>query len=391
MEQCDILICGAGISGLLLASELSKYFFVVVLEKNSREECSKKFWLTSKDCLDANPNLQACVDSEWDEMEFVSNNRTRFAARGEYVLWNTKFLEDHLIDRIIKNGSLVRYKHRFYGYRRAREGIVAYANALSFSSPLLIDCMGYSSPIVASENLARILGYHHLYGRVIKLKNSMKPVAVDNVILSGRPFYLEVFPRSDGYANVVLIAPAKHTSSVAQLASDFDFIVERSHYAEFFDSSNIGEQLQGIVPIGSLRKTALDRILLFGEAGQVHPAASCTCLTKLLGQYKAVCERIARRMRSNQLSANDLRHVVTRMNAFTERFHQQMFSELSMWRSDKTEPFIELLHCLDQKSLDDFIFREITTKHLLQYETLIRLIRKRNFLWVRPLLKSLVT
>jgi len=391
MERCDILICGAGISGLLLASELSKHFFVVVLEKNSRGDCSTKFWLTSKDSLDANQELQMCVDSAWSEMEFVANDRSKFTARGEYILWNTRLLESHLIDRIVENGSKILYDHRFYSYKRTHDRIIAHANNVSFSSTLLIDCMGYSSPIAASANVVSILGYHHLYGRVIKLKSAIVPVAVDNVILSGQPSYLEIFPRSDGFANVVLIAPAESTNSVSKLEKDFEFIVERSHYSASFEDPRDGEKLQGIVPIGRLKRASLDRILFFGEAGQIHPAASCTCLSKLLHQYKVVCGRIRQQMNSNRLRSEDLRHVATRMNTFSQRLHQNMFVEISGWGSDKAERFIELLHCLDQRSLDDFIFRELTAKHLLRYENILNLIKKRNFLWLRPFFKTLFT
>jgi hypothetical protein len=391
MTHCDVVVCGAGISGLLLASELSKHLSVIVLEKNSRLKCSNKFWLTSKECLDINQELQACVDSEWSEMQFVASDRTKFTATGKYILWNTKLLENYLIDKIINSGSKIFYEHRLYSYKRTNSSIISYANNLSFSSSLLIDCMGYSSPIVSSTNAVHILGYYHLYGRVIKLKKYITPVALDNVILSGQPSYLEVFPRSDGFANVVLIASAKNTNSITKLENDFNFIVERSHYSEFFDNPAVGEKLRGIVPIGKIRKTSLDRILFFGEAGQVHPAASCTCLSKLLAQFRRVSEAILHNVNTDQLRAKDLKSVTVRMNKFSQKLHQSMFTEMSGWRSDRAESFLELLHCIDQKSLDDFIFREITLAHFFQYQNLIRVIQKRNFLWVRPFLKSLFT
>jgi hypothetical protein len=391
MTRCDIIICGAGISGLLLASELSKHLSVIVLEKNSRSQCSNKFWLTSKECLEINQELQACVDSEWSEMKFIASDRTKFTARGKYILWNTKLLESHLVDKIINNGSKMFYEHRLYSYKRTNNAIISYANNLSFSSSLLIDCMGYSSPIVNSTNAVHILGYYHLYGRVIKLKKDITPVALDNVILSGQPSYLEVFPRSDGFANVVLIAPAKNTNSTAKLENDFNFIVERSHYSEFFDNPGAGDKLRGIVPVGKIRKSSLDRILFFGEAGQVHPAASCTCLGKLLGQFRRVSESILHNVNTNQLRAKDLKSIAVRMNKFSQKFHQSMFMEIIGRRSDSAESFLELLHCIDQKSLDDFIFKEITLAHFLQYRNLIRVIQKRNFVWVRPLFRSLFT
>src|SRR2546421_8278923 len=178
----DVTICGAGISGLLLASELSKSFSVVVLERSGQPQCSTKFWLTTRQSLDENPELAEYIDSEWGEMDFIAYDRSKFTAKGRYVLWNTKKLESHLIGMISANGSEVLYQHRFYSYEVTKTSIRSYANNSIFDSRLLIDCMGYSSPIVSSANAVNILGYQHLYGRVMNLTKPISPIAVDNVI-----------------------------------------------------------------------------------------------------------------------------------------------------------------------------------------------------------------
>jgi flavin-dependent dehydrogenase len=273
MIRCDILICGAGISGLLLASELSKSFSVVVLEKNIQSKCSNKFWLTRKECLEANQELAGCVDSEWSEMDFISNDRSTFTAKGRYILWNTEKLEKFLIAEIKSNGSDVLYEHRFYSYKYLDGGILSYANNSAFDATMLIDCMGYSSPIVGSSHAINILGYHHLYGRTMRLKESMNPIALDNVLLSGKPSYLEVFPKADNTANVVLISPAKNTNSMAKLERDFEFIVEKSHYSELLEYVENCDTLHGIVPIGEMRKPALNRVLFFRRSRTDSPCS----------------------------------------------------------------------------------------------------------------------
>src|SRR4029077_14112270 len=274
MFKHDVTICGAGISGLLLASELSKSFSVVVLDRSRRPQCSPKFWLTTRQSLDDNPALSDCIDSEWSEMDFISFDRSTFTAKGHYILWDTTKLENYLIEAITANGSAVLYRHRFYSYEITNTSVRSYANTSVFESRLLIDCMGYSSPIVNAANAVNILGYQHLYGRVMNLTKPISPIAADNVIVSGRPSFLEVFPKSDGTANVVLIAPAQGIGSLANLKSDFNFIVRNTHYSDVLSPGYVGEALHGIVPIGKVRNRALERILFYGEAGQVHPAAS---------------------------------------------------------------------------------------------------------------------
>lgn len=388
MSTYDVTICGAGISGLLMASELSKSSSVVVLEKSGRPQCSNKFWLTTRQALDDNPEFSECIDSEWDAMDFIAYNRSKFTARGLYILWNTKKLEDYLIGLINANGSKVLYDHRFYSYEIKKHSIRSYANAFSFDSHLLIDCMGYSSPIVSSANAVNILGYHHLYGRTMNLNKPINQVAVDNVIISGTPSYLEVFPKSDGTANVVLIAPARSISSLEKLESDFNFIVSDTHYAEVLSPLDGCETLHGIVPIGKVRKQALNRILFYGEAGQIHPAASCTCLNKLLLGYKKVASRIKQSIDLDRVSADNLKHVVPRMSGFAQRFNRNLFRQMSHLTSHQGASFVELLQCFDEKSIDDLIFGEIRPTHFMQIANLLRVIRAKNTLWVTPFLRT---
>ncbi|HZG09110.1 MAG TPA: lycopene cyclase family protein [Allosphingosinicella sp.] len=390
MTDCDVVICGAGISGLLLAAEVSKYLSVVVIERNPRSACSNKFWLTSRQSLECNPELEAYIDSRWSEMEFIASTGDQFTAKSDYVLWDTHRLEAALLATIASNGANVLYEHRFYTYNYAGDRIIARANNCSFRAALLVDCMGFASPIVSGTGSVRILGYHHLYGRVLQLKKEITPVAADNVILSDSPALFEVFPRADGKANAVLIAPAASIRSTQTLAQEFNFIVEKSHYSAILEKMPGGEILQGVVPVGVVNSPALNRILFFGEAGQLHPAATGTCLTRLLLQYKSVAAGIRRTVEAGRLQAQDLARVTRPLGGFATKFHQSLFLEQTKATSSRGKAFIELLGCLDQKSVDDLIFGEITLAHFLQPDNLARVIRNRNFVWLRPLLRTLI-
>jgi flavin-dependent dehydrogenase len=389
MVDCDVTICGAGIAGLLMASELSKLYSVVVLEKAQRSQCSNKFWLTRRECLEINPDLAACVDSEWNELDFIANSRSKYTVRGRYILWNTKKLESYLVETIEANGSRLLYQHRFFSYGQTDNHVIAYANDSAFRSRLLIDCMGYSSSIVSATRAVSMLGYQHLFGQTMQLKCPISPIAADNVLLSGSPSFLEVFPKSDGTANVVLISPAKTAGSLSTLARDFRFIVNNTHYSNILAPLPNAAPLYGVVPIGRVRKRALDRMLFFGEAGQTHPAASCTCLNKLLFGFREAADRVSQRIESNRLKAKDLEDVMPHMRKFAQRFHQNLFRQLGTWTSDQGEALVDLLRCLDQKSLDDLIFGEIGPNHFMQVNNWKRVIRTRNTVWVKPLLQTM--
>ncbi|WP_205502866.1 hypothetical protein, partial [Rhodopseudomonas sp. BR0G17] len=50
---------------------------------------------------------------------------------------------------------------------------------------------------------------------------------------------------------------------------------------------------------------------------------------------------------------------------------------------------VELLHCLNEKSLDDLIFGEVGFGHFIQTDNLRRVTRARNTIWLAPLLQTL--
>lgn len=389
MRRFDVVVCGAGISGLLIASELSRFCSVLVIEKQPRSDCSRKFWLTKKDCLTSNMELIDCVDSEWDQLDFVANDRSTFTARGQYILWDTRRLESYLINQIHLNNSEVQYQTRLYGYQPLQDSISAFANSETFNTSLIIDCMGHSSPIVNATNSVKILGYHHLYGRTLGLRRPIAPVAVDNVILSDHPLFLEIMPKSGGTANVVMISPSASTKLSKVLVDDFNFAITKTHYADVFYPLRSSEELQGIVPIGRMRKRSLDRILFFGEAGQIHPAASCTCLNRMLKVYKETAKNIERRLLTDSVSAVDLSDAIPQPSLFSQRFHQNLFRQLNRSSSDQVRSMVELLHCLNEKSLDDLIFGEVGFGHFIQADNLRRVTRARNTIWLAPLLLTL--
>lgn len=390
MVDSDVTVCGAGISGLLIAAELSKSHSVTVLERGAEGQHSAKFWLTSREALDANPEYSHCVDSHWDEMDFISNARGTYTAKGQYVLWNTKRLEAHLIDTIVKNGSRIWYEHRFYSYERRDANIVSHANNSSFTSSVVIDCMGFSSPIVASSTAARIMGYHHLLGRTMQLSRPVRPIAADNVLLQGRsPSFLEVFPKSDGTANVVLIAPSSGVETLTALRADFEFIVNQTHYSRILRPTSNADPLYGVVPVGVMKKRALDRVFFYGEAGQTHPAASCTCLTRLLLSHKELAVDLSGLLASDKLSSKDLRKILPRKSSFSQRFNQNLFRQLNERTSEDGRAFVELLGCLDDASVDDLLFGEISPRHFLNATSWRRIVEKRNTAWLKPLARTI--
>src|ERR1035437_7768445 len=115
-KHFDVIIAGAGISGLLIASELSKSFSVLIIESKDELEINK-FWVTLKSCLNSNLHLKNYVDSYFNNMEFSDAYQNSYKLTGEYILWKTPELLDYLTNSVLSNKGKIYFSQRFCGYR----------------------------------------------------------------------------------------------------------------------------------------------------------------------------------------------------------------------------------------------------------------------------------
>lgn len=390
MEAYDIVIAGAGISGLILAKELSKEFSVLVIEKAQENKNLDRFWLTPKACLDKNPSLVDCIDNTYKSISFISHDQKAFNVYGDYILWDSEKLTNHFYIAALTNGAVVKYGFRFYSYSLENSRITVYANDKAFSAKLLIDCMGYASPLVQLNNAIEILGYYILYGGELLTKKLPPPIAMANILVGKNTSYLEVFPRSNGFAHTIIIKPVAQIDSFSQIKREFNFITKHSHIGQYFESYTSYKELKGIVPVGRISKSAFDRILFFGEAGQIQPTMTSTCLTKLLNYHEQYTAFVTEKVKSDKLKSTDLQKAPQTMNSFSRKFQIEIFREIQKWDSLNFSEFLDLLNCLDSKTLNDFMFDEIHLSQFFDLQKLSRIAKARNFIWIKPLIKSVL-
>lgn len=386
----DIIIVGAGISGLLLGSQLSQTHSILIIEKEDTIPLNK-YWLTNKKCSESSPELIKCVDTSYCYMDFHSYDGKSFRCSGEYLLWDTEKLTEELERIILSNSGVILKKHTFFAYQYSNDSIVISVNDKKFSSKLLVDCMGYSSPIIYAKHLIRIYGYYILNGSVVNLKKQIEPIGLSNILLSNRPKFLEVFPKSNNQAYVVLIEPEKSIKKNSSLGEEIKFIIEKSEYSQYFEKpSSESRYLYGLIPVGKLRTNALDRIFLFGEAGQMNPAATATCLTQLFYSYKEIASKLLQRLETNQLSKEKLVINTPYFTNGNKKFHLNLFRNILNWTSDDFSKLIYQMNKMDHDLVNQVIFGEINFKSLLNSKNIKNLIVNKNYFVLKPLLKSLL-
>ncbi len=313
-------------------------------------------------------------------MDFIGYDQTSYRCQGPYVLWDKNALVGLLQDKITANGGTLLTGHQFYSYFVRHDSGIVLANDKSFSTRLIVDCMGYASPIIYAKNVIDIYGYYLLYGATFFSSRLIEPVALHNVVLDKHPAYVEAFPTKDAKLHLAVIIPSKTARALGSLKEQFTFITKKSPYAGFIDTKQgSAEFLGGIIPVGMMRRRALDRLFFFGEAGQFNPPASATALTRMLYTYKATAQFLAERLLTNGLSRRDLNYGPPPFNWFNKRFQLGLFEGILRWDSDTFSSVLgELRRTGDDALLNDIMFGNLGASSVLSPPAMAKLCRARS-------------
>lgn len=358
MISADVVVAGGGVSGLLIASALAPKCSVVLLEQHDSAP-RNKYWLTEEQTVRQNPHLADCVDRRYDFMDFVAYDGTTATVKGNYSLWDTEKLIGRLEQEFQSAGGRMLTGQTLYSFSQTKEAIVVRANSLAIRARLLIDCMGFGSPIVGAKGVVEIKGYYILHGCEVGVKGDVRPVGLDNVVINRSPAYFELFPTSKGSAHAAIILPSRHHKPGRSIKSELMFILRKSHYSEqiVWEPSRLRKSYFGIVPVGRLRTPALDRIIFFGEAGQANPATTATALTRMLFVYRRLADSIERSLERDELGRRHLvRSMPEYMTPMNRRLQELLFESILSFDSDDFRLLVRELRDYPADAVNDLIF-----------------------------------
>lgn len=357
MRSVDVLIAGGGVAGLLVASALPAGINVVLVEQ-ADELPRRKYWLTDREAATLNPDLADCVDSVWNALDFVAHNGATATVPGMFTLWDTNRLSSHLEANALRNGLAILTGRRLYAVRPDRRGLTVRVSGENIRTRLMVDCMGFGSPLVGAHSTASISGYYVVYGAEVHLRRAIIPVGLDNVIAGARPTYFELFPTGTGTAHAAVILPTRSHRPDASIKADWNFIVQKSHYAEVVDWRSRGSaDYFGIIPVGRLRKRALDRTLFFGESAQANPATSATALTRMLRTYRDFGAFIVHQLHVDQLDGRTLaRHLPAVMSPMNRAFQECLFERVLEFTSEDFRELVEEIARCPPEVVSDLVF-----------------------------------
>ena len=355
----DIVIAGCGISGLLLGSELASRCKLLLLERK-RTVPRNKYWLTNNRSAENSPDLQGCIDRTYSYLDFVAYDNTKVRVHGKYHLWNTDRLIDHLTNKIEAAKTQILSNHTFHSYHYGKGNIVIHTNEKEISAKLLIDCMGYGSPIITAKDVVRIIGYFLMCGRSFRATGNIDPIGLHNLMIQDKPTYFEAFPTSEGLVHTAMIVPARRASSLKELGRDFNYVVRKTQYASMLEEvKDSPRNFFGIIPVGEVNKYSLNRLFFYGEAGQINPATSATGLTRMLYTYEETARFLLDRVRTEKLDKRSLNPSHIPYMSKTNRFFQEaLFRKLLKFNSDDFRGLVEEMGRYNDSLVNDMIFAD---------------------------------
>ena len=368
----DVIVLGAGVSGLLIGSELSKRHSVLVVDKATSLPMNK-YWVTEElnNKLIADMITNDCIEAKFSSMDFLTHTGFHHSIRGKYILWNSTRLVRFFQNKILANNSEVVLSSNFYSYSPDRDGVIVHINDSKIRTKIIVDCMGKDSRISYAKGISRIDGFYELYGKRVELDKPINPICLHNIIMGKSPYYLEVFPYNHS-AYVALLRPFLKARKKSRIKDMFNEIVNRSAYSKYFADSHEEVVVEGIVPVGVMRRNAINNVFFFGEAAFDNPSATGTCLSTIILKYQLIAEHLHKRILANKLTGNDLQYRLNKNGNFNMIFQNELFKKVIRWNSTDFDAMIHQISNLPDEIINEVLFSRLNMNDPMRYRCLFK-------------------
>ncbi len=378
--QFDAVIIGGGPAGLAIASQLSRNWRVLVVEKGEAGT-TKRSWFVPLNVVDD----EVRPFSFGGVTRFLANTCTGATAKWKarqfdrYPYINEKTLLPHWVETIRTNGSEVLGECEYRSHEVGTDGVTIDTARGKFQARLLIDCSGYNSAIAKQYGISRA-GYYwwSVFGAIGDHPNGLDGMEVGDYMLwqtfadttadlnaslqQGRPiFEYEILDPRTSFSLILYLRTEIMTREAMEPV--YQHIIRNEASTAAFHDMTIKELKYGWYPSASVsQELARERVIFAGDAA----CWTTPCgwgMSFILNNYRDFSAKLDAALRADTLGRAHLTSIPH--FRFRERSEIVLNSLITHFLSNAAAPlldrFIELFNPASQYHIDPLYCEKVFT------------------------------
>ena len=378
--QFDAVIIGGGPAGLAIASELSRNWRVLVVDKG-QAGTTKRSWFVPLNVVDEQVRpftyggvtrflASTCTGA-------TANWRARQFERYPYV--DEKTLLPHWVSVIQENGSEVLSECEYRWHEVSANGVSIDTARGKFQARLMIDCSGYNSSIAKQYGISRA-GYYwwSVFGAIGDHPNGLDGMEVGDYMLwqtfadttrnpnaslqEGRPiFEYEILDPRTSFSLILYLR--EEVMAREAMEPVYKHIIRNEATTAAFHDMEIKELKYGWYPSASVsQELARERVIFAGDAA----CWTTPCgwgMTFILNNYREFSAKLDAALRADTLGRAELAAIPH--FRFRERSEIVLNSLITHFLSNAAAPlldrFIELFNPTSEYHVDPLYCEKVFT------------------------------
>lgn len=392
MPDYAAIIIGGGIAGLSLGSELSKSHKILLLEKDVIGKTHKS-WTTEKK-IAKKAGILDYATLEFDKCFIKFFDSEKHFVYDKLVSFDDEKILRHFKRLIKDNGSDIKEHCAFRSIIERKDGFVKIkTDKGNFSTKLLIDCSGYKSKLTKRFDVFDKIYYFTVYGGIYNKTLKEDEYRFGGAIFKRFPVpFFEVFPLSKKSFVLYTFEFVNYRKNPFRLKNVHEENVRQGYLSKRLSGVKKAKDIYGIIPMGRMKKHAVDNIFFFGDTSLIGAPFGGTGFTTILQHYKKFSKHISKNIKAGTLTEKDLVYNFSEEELLNRDLEVITGMFLVNAKPQDLYLIFELLKGLSQKQFWDFVFLRLSLKDVLHIigkiissfgvERLMEILPKKEYLFL---------